>query len=66
MTARVAAGRGKCEARFAREMWVGKSEIGDTNLVVQSDRDLQSVRTIRRFAEEFRWNAVVVQEHVLH
>ena len=48
LAARVLAGRGKWEARFARGIWVGKSEIDDTHLVVDLERGIQKVRTVRR------------------
>ena len=48
LAARVTAGRGKWEARFARGIWVGKSEIDDTHLVVDLERGIQKVRTVRR------------------
>ena len=62
IAARVSAGRGKWEARFARGIWVGKSEIDDTHLVVDLERGIQKVRTVRRMPEEFRWNAEMLQD----
>ena len=62
LAARVSAGRGKWEARFARGIWVGKSEIDDTHLVVDLERGIQKVRTVRRMPEEFRWNAEMLQD----
>ena len=61
LAARVLAGRGKWEARFARGIWVGKSEIDDTHLVVDLERGIQKVRTVRRMPEEFRWNVEMLQ-----
>ena len=60
--ARVSAGRGQWEARFARGISVGKSEIDDTHLVVDLDLGIQKVRTVRRMPEEFRWNAEMLQD----
>ena len=60
--ARVSAGRGKWEARFARGILVGKSEIDDTHLVVDLERGIQKVRTVRRMPKEFRWNAEMLQD----
>ena len=57
LAARVLAGRGKWEAIFARGIWVGKSEIDDTHLVVDLERGIQKVRTVRRMPVELRWNA---------
>ena len=57
----VLAGRGMWETRFARGIWVGKSEIDDTHLVVDLERGIQKVRTVRRMPEEFRWNAEMLQ-----
>ena len=57
LAARVTAGRGKWEASFARGIWVGKSEIDDTHLVMDLEREIQKVRTVRRMPVEFRWNA---------
>ena len=62
LAARVSAGRGKWEARFARGNWVGKSEIDDTHLVVDLERGIQKDRTARRMPEEFRWNAEMLQD----
>ena len=62
LAARVSACRGKWEARFARGIWVGKSEIDDTHLVVDLERGIQKVRTVRRMPEEFRWNAEMLQD----
>ena len=62
LAARVSAGRGKWEARFARGIWVGKSEIDDTHLVMDLERGIQKVRTMRRIPEEFRWNAEMLQD----
>ena len=56
------AGRGKWEARFARGIWVGKSEIDDMHLVMDLERGIQKVRTVRRMPLEFRWNAVMLQD----
>ena len=53
---------GKWEARFARGIWVGKSEIDDAHLVVDLERGIQKVRTVRRMPEEFRWNAEMLQD----
>ena len=61
LAGRVQQGRGKWEARFARGIWVGKSETDDTHLVVDLVRGLQKVRTVRRMPEEFRWNAEMVR-----
>ena len=61
LEARVLAGRGKWEARFARGIWVGKSEIDDTHLVVDLERGIQKVKTVRRMPEEFRWNVEMLQ-----
>ena len=46
----------------ARGIWVGKSDIDDTHLVVDLDRGIQKVRTARRMPEEFRWNAEMLQD----
>ena len=54
LAARVSAGRGKCEARFARGIWVGKSEIDNTHLVVDLERGFQKVRTVRRLETHTR------------
>ena len=62
IAAPVSAGRGKWEARFARGIWVGKSEIDDTHLVVYLERGIQKVRTVRRMPEEFRWDAEMLQD----
>ena len=62
LAARVTAGRGKWEARFARGIWVGKSEIDDTRLVMDLERGIQKVRTVRRMPVEFRWNAEMLQD----
>ena len=62
LAARVSAGRGKWEARYARGIWVGKSEIDDTHLEVDLERGIQKVRTVRRMPEEFRWNAEMLQD----
>ena len=43
---RVIAGCGKWEARFARGISVGKSEIDDTHLVMDLERGIQKVRTV--------------------
>ena len=59
ISAPVSAGRGKWEARFAKGIWVGKSEIDDTHFVVDLERGIQNVRTVRRMPVEFRWNAVL-------
>ena len=61
LAARVLAGRGKWEARFARGIWVGKSEIDDTHLVVDLECGIQKVRSVRRMPEEFRWNVEMLQ-----
>ena len=62
LAARVTAGRGKWEAIFARGIWVGKSEIDDTHLVMDLERAIQKVRTVRRLPVEFRWNAEMLQD----
>ena len=62
LAARVTAGRGKWKARFARGIWVGKSEIDDTHLVMDFERGIQKVRTVRRMPVEFRWNAEMLQD----
>ena len=62
LAARVSAGRGKWEARFARGIWVGKSEIDDTHLVMDLERGIQKVRTVRRMPVEFRWNKEMLQD----
>ncbi|CAK0844151.1 unnamed protein product [Prorocentrum cordatum] len=59
---RVAAGQGKFEARFAKGIWVGKSEFDDQHLVVDLQRGLLKVRAVRRMPEEFRWNAELVKQ----
>ncbi|CAK0891517.1 unnamed protein product [Prorocentrum cordatum] len=56
------ANAGKFEARFARGIWVGKSEFDDQRLVVDLQRGLLKVRSVRRMPEEFRWNAEVVKQ----
>ncbi|CAK0888712.1 unnamed protein product [Prorocentrum cordatum] len=61
ISARVAAGRGKWEARFAKGIWVGKSELDDTHLVIDPERGVQKVRTVRRMPEEFRWQPELIQ-----
>ena len=61
ISARVAAGRGKWEARFAKGIWVGKSELDDTHLVIDLERGVQKVRTVRRMPEEFRWQPELIQ-----
>ena len=48
LAARVLAGRGKWEARFARGIPVGKSEIDDTHLVVDLERGIQKCRDAPR------------------
>eukprot|EP00959_Pyramimonas_sp_CCMP1952_P286975 6001432-Pyramimonas_sp.AAC.1 len=48
ISARVAAGRGKWEACFARGIWVGKSELDDAHLVIDPGRGVQKVRAARR------------------
>ena len=66
LAARVSAGRGKWEARFARGVWVGKSEIDDTHLVVDLERGIQKDRTARKDA---RGNSVGMQRvsgHSVH
>eukprot|EP00959_Pyramimonas_sp_CCMP1952_P415404 8704212-Pyramimonas_sp.AAC.1 len=50
--ARVAAGRGKWGARFAKGIWVGKRELGDSHLVIDPGRGAQKVRAVRRMPEE--------------
>ena len=62
LAARVTAGRGKWEARFARGIWVGQSEIDDTHLVMDLERGIQKVRTVRRMPVEFPWNAEMLQD----
>ena len=56
ITGRTETGRGKYEARFETGVWVGKSEMGDTHVVVDVQRGLMKTRTVRRMPEEFRWN----------
>jgi hypothetical protein len=60
IAARVSAGRGKYEARFAKGVWVGKSEADDSHLVIDLERGVQKCRTARRIPNEFRWNADLV------
>ncbi|CAK0861483.1 unnamed protein product, partial [Prorocentrum cordatum] len=62
ISARVAAGQSKFEARFAKGMWVGKSDLGDQHLVVDLQRSLLKVRSGRRMPEEFRWNAELLKQ----
>ena len=57
IAARVSAGRGKYEPRFAQGIWVGKSEVDDSHLVIDVERGVQKARTVRRMPQEFRWNA---------
>ena len=45
VAARVAAGRGKWEARFAGGIWVGKSDAADGHLVTDVERRVLEVRT---------------------
>ncbi|CAK0845688.1 unnamed protein product, partial [Prorocentrum cordatum] len=59
---RVAAGQGKFEARFAKGIWVGKSEFDDQRLVVDLQRWLLKARSVRRMPEEFRWSAELVKQ----
>ena len=58
LAARVLAGRGKWEARFARGIWVGKSEIDDTHLVVDlgtwDSEGQNSAKDARRISLECR------------
>ena len=61
ISARVQQGRGKWEARFAKGIWVGKSELNDTHLVIDPERGVQKVRTVRRMPEEFRWQPEIIQ-----
>jgi hypothetical protein len=61
ISARVESGQGKYEARFAKGIWVGKSEFDDSHLVVDLVRGLQKVRTVRRMPQEFRWNAELLE-----
>ena len=62
LAARVSGGRGKWDARSARGNWAGKSEIDDTHLVMDLERGIQKVRTVRRMPEEFRWKAEMLQD----
>ena len=47
---------------FARGIWVGNSEIDDSHLVMDFERGILKVRTVRRMPEEFRWNAEMLQD----
>ena len=60
IAARVSSGRGKYEARFAKGIWVGKSEADDSHLVIDLERGVQKCRTVRRMPLEFRWNPELV------
>ena len=39
-----------------------KSEIDDTHVVMDFERGVQKVRTVRRMPVEFRWNAEMLQD----
>ena len=45
---------------------IGKSEIDDTHLVMDLERGIQKVRTVRRMPVEFRWNAEMLQDIRVH
>ncbi|CAK0790038.1 unnamed protein product [Prorocentrum cordatum] len=62
VAALVAAGQGKFEARFAKGIWVGKSEFDDQHLAVDLQRGLLEVRSARRMPQEFRWNAELAKQ----
>ncbi|CAK0862523.1 unnamed protein product, partial [Prorocentrum cordatum] len=59
---RVASGQGKFEARFAKGVWAGKSAFDDQHLVVDLQRGLLKVRTVRRMPEEFRWSEDLLRQ----
>ncbi|CAK0804855.1 unnamed protein product, partial [Prorocentrum cordatum] len=62
IAARVAVGQGNFEARFAKGIWVGKSEFDDQHVLVDLQRGLLKVRSVRRMPEEFRRNADLVKQ----
>ena len=43
-------------------MWFGKRDVDDTHLVVDFERGLHKLRTVRRMPERCRWNADTVQD----
>eukprot|EP00959_Pyramimonas_sp_CCMP1952_P028064 589095-Pyramimonas_sp.AAC.1 len=64
ISALVATGHGKWEARFGKGIWGGKSELGDAHSVIDPERGVQKVRSERGMPDEFRWLPGLIQSIV--
>ena len=66
LAARVSAGPGNWEARFARGIWVGKSEIDDTQLVVDLERWISEGQNSAKDAKGISLECRDASRHSVH